>query len=291
MDLTIITVNTNDKEKLLEQISSVVFASQGIEYEQIISDNGSTDGSLASIRTAYPHIKIVENGKNIGFGSANNAALPFVSGEFILFLNPDMRLEHNSLGKIIAWMRENKKIGIASCKLVDEKGNPDDRAKPRRFPTLFDQLVSLCKLPHLFPRIISRYLYQDFDPEKEQEVDSVRGSFMLVRKEIVDRLGWAFDKRYFLWFEDVDICKEVWKMGYKVVYTPLIFCVDYIGQTFARQPSLQKQIWFTKSMLTYFQKWEPWYVWIWIGMARPIALFMVWLQASIKSIRNIIITK
>lgn len=129
-------------------------------------------------------------------------------------------------------------------------------------------------------------MYKGFDPEKEQEVDSIRGSFMLIKKQILDTLGWAFDPRYFIWFEDVDTCREVQKLGYKIVYTPVITCVDYVGQTFKRLPTLQKQKWFTESMVKYFKKWEPWYKWSIIALLRPVGIFLAWIHDKIHVTRN-----
>lgn len=281
MELSIITVNTNDREKILEQIKSVRLAAEGVVYEQIVSNNGSTDGSVAVIKEQYPEVKIIENGKNIGFGAANNSAFKISSGEFVLCLNPDMRLLPGSLRILLDWMAAHKGVGIVSPKLVDEKGVFNDGTKPRRLPRVSDQIAVLLKLPHLFPHILDGYLYKNFDFDKEQEVDSVRGSFMLMRREFLDKLGWMFDPRYFIWFEDVDICREAWRNGYKVVYTPVISCIDYIGQTFKRLPGLQKQKWFTGSMVKYFKKWEPWYKWMVIGALRPIAIGLVWIESKL----------
>ncbi len=282
MELSVITVNINDKENMLNQVESVRLAADGVVYEQIISDNGSSDNSIAEIRARYPEVKIVENSKNIGFGAANNNAFNISTGEFVLCLNPDMRLVPGSLKILLDWMRVHKEVGIVSPKLVDEKGVFNEGAKPRRFPRLIDQVAILLKLPHLFPHVLDSYLYKNFDSNKEQEVDSVRGSFMLTRRAFLDKLGWAFDLRYFIWFEDVDICREAWRNGYKVMYTPIISCVDYVGQTFKRLPSLQKQKWFTASMVKYFQKWEPWYKWMVIAVLRPVAIGLVWLETKIK---------
>lgn len=282
MDLSIITVNTNGKDKILDQIQSVLDATKNISFEQIISDNGSTDGSIEEIRRRFPNVKIIENGKNLGFGAANNNALPLVSGEFILLLNPDMRVLPGTLEKIVDWLRVHEDVGIVSCKLTDEAGNFLEDAKPRRYPGVFDQVALLLKIPHVFPQVLDHYMYKGFDPEKEQEVDTVRGSFMLTRRSIIDRLGWIFDPRYFIWFEDVDTCREIKKMGLKIIYTPLISCVDYVGTTFKKQPTLMKQKWFTTSMLQYFQKWEPWYKWMWIALFRPVGICFAWIKEKIS---------
>ena len=272
MDLSVITITHNDKEQILGQILTVINGAKNISIEQWVVDNASTDGAIEQIQTDFPQVKIIRNDSNTGFGHANNQAAEKSSGEFILFLNPDMRVGEGSLDKFIAWMRAHPDAGIASCKLLDANGKFNENAKPRRFPRLFDQAAILLKLPHLFPRMLGGYMYKNFNPDIEQEVDSVRGSFMLMRRTLYDKLGWAFDPRYYIWFEDVDVCHECIKNGMKVVYTPVISCVDYVGQTFKKKPVYWKQKNVTKSMLQYFQKWEPWYKWIWIALLRPFAL-------------------
>ncbi len=272
MDLSIITVTHNDKERIADQLKSTESAVKNIDIEQWVVDNGSEDGAIDLVIKDFPSVKIIKNSDNAGFGHANNQAAEMSSGEFLLFLNPDMRLQEGSLDKIVMWMREHHDVGIASCKLVDENGKFNEKAKPRRFPGLFDQIAILLKIHHIFPNVLSGYLYKNFNDDVEQEVDTVRGSFMLMRRTLYDKLGWAFDPRYFIWFEDVDICRECKKIGMKVVYTPVISCIDFIGQSFKKMPVLWKQKNFTKSMLQYFMKWEPWYKWIWIAIFRPVAI-------------------
>ncbi len=276
MILSLITVSYNSGEKLLAQIQSVIKASEGLSYEHIISDNGSTDGSIEQVRKQFSQVKIIENGGNLGFAKANNNALALTSGKFLLFLNPDMRLTSKSLSTLVNWMEQHPKVGIASCKLTDEYGNFNHQSTPRRFPRLSDQVAILLKLPHIFPSILNHYLYAGFNPDIEQEVDSVQGSFLLTRREIITKLGWAFDPRYFIWFEDVDLCREVHKRGYTIMYSPIISCVDYIGQSFKHQTLYWKQKQVSKSMLQYFKKWHPWYEWMWIALLRPIILIMAW---------------
>ena len=287
MDLSIITVNTNDSDRILDQIASVKDGAKGLDCEQIITDNGSTDGSIEQIQKKFPDVKIILNNKNLGFGVANNIAAKNSTGRYLLFLNPDMRVMPGSLKKITDWMDTQSKVGIASCRLTYENGDLNIGATPRRFPTLFDQVVILLKLNHLFPSLLNKYLYHDIyhdkEVEKEVEVDSVRGSFMLMRRELYDKLDWAFDPRYFIWFEDVNTCREAKRLGYKVIYTPIISCVDYVGQTFKNLSTVQKQKWFTDSMLKYFKKWQPWYQWLIILILRPVGIIFVRFHALLKS--------
>ena len=285
MDLSVITVTWNAEEHIAEQIRSVFSGCKNISCEEIVVDNGSTDKTVEIVFSGFPiksgmtnTVKVIENKQNFGFGAANNRGVEISKGEFLLFLNPDMKVSLGSLDIIVKWMKDHPDAGIASVKLVDEQGQVNRDAMPRRFPKVWEQVALILKAPHIFPHMLHGYLMHHFDADKEQEVDSVRGSFMLMRRELIDKLGWAFDPRYFIWYEDVDICREAKRLGWKVMYTPVVSCIDYVGQAFKKQPTLLKQKRFTKSMLVYFQKWEPWWRWMWIAAARPIGIGMAYVS-------------
>ncbi|OGH64941.1 MAG: hypothetical protein A2821_00495 [Candidatus Magasanikbacteria bacterium RIFCSPHIGHO2_01_FULL_41_23] len=286
MNLSIITVTWNSIKNIDDQIQSVNAAVADLDYEHIIIDNGSTDGTVELLQSKYNEndlqLCIIENKENVGFSAANNEGVAMAKGDYLLFLNPDMRLEPASLRSLLEWMKDKPQVGIVSPKLTNEKGQYNQATGPRRFPTLVDQLAVMLKIPHLSPKILDHYLMADFNPEKEQLVDSVQGSFMLMRREIVEKLGWAFDPRYFIWFEDVDICREVKRLGYEVMYTPIISAVDYVGQSFKKRTTLWKQKQFSASMLIYFKKWEPWYIWIWIALVRPFGIALIWLAEKVR---------
>lgn len=281
MDVSVITVTWNSKEHIEDQIKSVFSGCRQVECEEIVVDNGSVDGTVDFITTHFPQVQVIDNKKNVGFGAANNQGVKIAAGEFLLFLNPDMRVEPGSLDVIIDWLKKHPDVGIVSPKLVDSEGKFNWEASPRRFPKLWEQVALILKLPHLFPSMLDRYHMKDMDPDIEQEVDSVRAAFILVRRELIEKLGWAFDPRYFIWYEDVDLCRECKKNGFKLVYTPIITCVDYVGQSFKKRTTLWKQKQFTKSMLIYFKKWEPWYKWMWIALFRPIGIVMAWFDSLI----------
>ncbi len=255
MDLSVITVTWNSAALIPAQIKSVKDGCEHIVAEEIVADNASADNTVEIIEKQFPGVRLLKNSANLGFGTANNAAAKLAAGDFLLFLNPDMRVERGSLDSMVQWMKKNPQVGLAGCKLIDEHGKPNLSAQPRRLPTVWSQLAIILKLPHIFPHINDRYLFRDFNPNVEQEVDSVQGSFMIMRREVYEKLGRVFDPRYFIWFEDVDLCREVKKMGWKVMYTPVISCVDFIGQSFKKRNTLWKQKQFIKSMLQYFWKW------------------------------------
>lgn len=282
MDLSVITVTWNAEKEITEQIKSVFSGFKNISAEEIIIDNASADKTVSIIENNFPQVKLIKNNTNAGFGFPNNQGAKSAEGGFLLFLNPDMRVSEGSLDKIVEWMRNHPEVGLASCKLVDEHGNFNNNARPRRFPKVWEMVALIFKIPHLFPAILDNYFMQDFNPSLEQEVPSVRGSFMIMRRKVYKKLGWAFDPRYYIWFEDVDTCREVWRLGYKVMYTPIITCVDYVGQSFNKRDTYWKQQNFTRSMLQYFQKWEPaWQYWL-LWLCRPVGLLLAWLNDRVN---------
>jgi len=283
MKLTVITVTWNSKEFILKQIESVCRAAKHVEFEHIIVDNGSTDGTVALIREHFPHIQIIiENGENVGFAVANNQATSIARGEYLFFLNPDMEMQSGSLDVFVNWMDSRPEVGIVGPKLTQVSGSFSTSASPRRFPRVWEQIALIIKLPHFFPRLLDSYHMVGFLPDREQEVDSVRGSCMLMRRVLIDDIGFAFDPRYFIWYEDVDICREVIARGYRVVYTPIISVVDHVGRSFALRDSVWKQRLFTQSMFVYFRKWESWWKWVLIAIFRPFGIVLVWIASKMN---------
>ena len=257
MKLSVITVTWNARETIAEQIDSVRFSCQGLDFEQIIADNAFTDKTADLIKEKFPGVRVIENKTNLGFAGAYNAAVKVAQGQYFLYLNPDMKIT-SSLVPLVEYLDAHPEAGIVSAKLVNPDGSLNLSATTRRFPRVKDIVFTFLKIPHLFPKILDKYLYRDknFNSQEIQEVDSVRGSFMMVRKEIVEKLGWAFDPRYFLWWEDVDLCREVKKLGYKIIFYPAVSCIDHVGQSFSRRLLFWKQWQFFKNAIKYFWKWK-----------------------------------
>lgn len=259
MDLSIVTVTWNSEKYIAEQLRSVIFACRGVEWEQIILDNGSRDNTVViaeEFARKNSRIRVINNGRNLGFAAANNLGFSQAHGNFILFLNPDMVLR-GDIGDFIHWFESRTDVGIAGPKLVSENGVINPAATPRRFPRFFEMCaLFFLKAPHFFPRMLDGYLYKNRDWNTEQEVDSVRGSFMLVRRELIAKLGRAFDPRYFLWWEDVDLCREAKRLGYRTIYNPAYECLDSVGASFRQCGLVWKQWRFFIGMVKYFWKWK-----------------------------------
>ncbi|MFH1233529.1 MAG: glycosyltransferase family 2 protein [Patescibacteria group bacterium] len=279
MDLTIITVTWNVKDYVRNNFKSIYENTKNIKFEIYAVDNNSKDGTVGMIRNEFPEVHLIANNYNAGFAKANNQAIKMAKGRYILLLNPDMRVLPGTLEKMVKWMDEHKQTGIAGCHLVKENGETVPHV--RRYPKLFDQLAIVLKLSHIFPDILNNYLYKNFDYNHEAIVDSIRGSFFMIRKEVIEKFG-GLDERYFIWFEEVDYCKQVRNIGWEIMYTPEVKCVDFVGKSFALVKRGKTQEYFRDSMLKYFKKWHPYWQYLILKTAWLLGIFIVWLCDVLK---------
>lgn len=261
MDLSIIIVSWKVKEKLQANLTAL-FKSQGdFSYEVFVVDNNSGDGTIEMIKADFPQVKLVVNTENVGFSKANNQAIEQSVGDYILLLNPDMLVNNDTLIKSLSWAKNNQQATVSSIRLVNEQGEIIKHI--RRFPTLFDQLMVVLKIPHFLPVVLNRYLYSNFNYDNEARVDSVRGAFFLINKKVWAEISKQnlplLDERYFIWFEEVDFCKQVYQNGGEVWYSPAATCLDYIGVSFEQVKINIKQKYFEESMIKYFKKWKEKY--------------------------------
>jgi N-acetylglucosaminyl-diphospho-decaprenol L-rhamnosyltransferase len=213
IDVSVILVNYNTANLLPRAIGALSDASRNLRVQTIIVDNASRDGSVALIRSQFPECSLIANKNNVGFGRANNQALPLVKGRYVLLLNTDAFVGADSLEKTIAYMDGHPKCGILGVRLTGEDGTVQPSA--RYFPTPWSRFVARAGLDKLYKhgRIADKL---DFDPKSVQNCDWVTGCYFLVRKTVIDQVG-LFDPRYFLYYEEVDHCLAAKKAGWEVV--------------------------------------------------------------------------
>lgn len=252
MDISIIIVSWNVKNKLRENLHSIL-QSSGASFEVIVVDNNSHDGTLEMLQTEFPSVRVIANLGNLGFAQACNQGIELSIGRYILLLNPDMKLTSRSLSDSIIWCDAHPNAAITGIKLVTEAGEIIPQV--RRFPRVSDQLAIILKAPHLFPPILDGYLRKDFDYSQAARVDSIRGAYFMIRRSTIEKIG-MLDERYFLWFEEVDYCRRAAEKGLEVWYTPAAHAIDFIGQSFNQLTRSTKQRYFKDSMIFYFKKWH-----------------------------------
>lgn len=230
IELSIIIVSFNT-EKLLKQCIEAIKSSNAFSssWELIVVDNASTDNTVFMLKGSFPDVVVISLAENIGFAAANNRGVAKTSGDFILFLNPDAIVEKNTINEISSFMESDKKVGVATSKLVLPNGSMDD-ACHRGFPTPWNALCYFTGLTHLFPgsKLLSGYTLSYLPKDKVHEVDSVSGAFMMVRRETGEQIGW-WDEDYFWYGDDLDLCYRAKKNGWRVMYIPQVKTLHYKG--------------------------------------------------------------
>lgn len=196
------------------------------QIEILVTENHSEDDSVGILRTRLndiPNVRIIETPKNRGYGSGNNYASRYASGKYLLIINPDNEPEPGAIQAMAEAMERDPSIGILAPRLVFPDGSVRDSA--RRFPDLFDVIIKRTFLQHVFRKRLARYLRSDVPPSPFQEVDWVVGAVLFLRLDFFRFLG-GFDERFFLFFEDMDLCRRCRLAGRKVVYAPAITVRD-----------------------------------------------------------------
>ncbi len=273
--VSVVTVSWNVRDLLRDNLAQLSLYAKHFPLEIIVVDNDSHDGTRDMVRAEFPEVRLLVNGSNAGFAAACNRGARVATGETVLFLNPDMRLAPGALERAYQELTAHQDVGIVGARLVAQDGTPI--ASVRRDPSFADQLVTLVKAGKFFPTVMDRYLAKDFDYAKTQDVEQVRGSFMLLRRSFGEEIGW-WDERFYIWFEDVDLCRRVRHLGLKIRYVADAEAHDAVGQSFKQQPLLWKQRQFSRSMATYFSRWHPtWQSWI-IRVLRPPVIAAAWVH-------------
>jgi hypothetical protein len=234
LDLSIIIVNYNVKEFLQNLIHSIEKASTNLTKEIIIIDNASDDGSVEFIKEKFPQIKLIANQINLGFGKANNIGLKHATGKYILLINPDTLVAEDTFEKMIKFFESNKNVGLAGCKILNPDGSLQLACR-RSFPGPWTSFTKVTGLSTLFPKskIFARYNLTYLDENKSYEVDAISGSFMMMRKEVYEKVG-GFDEQFFMYGEDLDLCYRIQKAGYKVFYVHSTQIIHYKGESTKR---------------------------------------------------------
>ena len=247
MDLSIIIVNWNTRNLLCQCIDSLTQVLRKIDTEIFVVDNGSADGSVATVREKFPGVKLIENTVNMGFARANNQAIYQSSGEYLLFLNPDTRVKDEAIPTMLSFIIAHAKAGLVGAQLLNADGSRQNSIA--NFPSLATELLNKSLLRRLFPE---KFPGKERDYPGPVEVDSVIGACMLVRRETVEQVG-LLDEGYFLFLEETDWCFRMKKAGWKIYHIPGAEVLHFQGKSAGAQKA-KARIEYYRSRYHYFRK-------------------------------------
>lgn len=199
------------------------------DSETIVVDNDSSDDTVSIIKE-FKSVKLIESKENLGFGKGVNQAAKNASGEYFFIQNPDTKITDNAIEKLLEFARD-KEFGIIAPQLIKPEGGIQE---------------SVTNLPTIWNAIKEFYLgikhsYSQYVPDTDEaiEVECVYGAVMLIKKSIFEKLR-GFDEKYFMYFEDLDLCRRIKEMGQKIYYLPFIKIYHEVGGTIKKDsPSLR----------------------------------------------------
>jgi GT2 family glycosyltransferase len=252
-DLSIIIVNYNVKEFLLNLLDSLKKATNNLSHEIIIVDNASDDGSVEIIEEKYPSVKLIKNKKNVGFGTANNQGIKLSQGKYTLLINPDTIVKENIFTKLIQFIESKPDAGMVGCKVLNPDGSLQLSCR-RGFPGPWTSFTKVTGLSKLFPKskLFAKYNLTYLNENGTYRVDAISGAFMFTKKEILEKVG-GFDTQFFMYGEDLDLCYRIQKEGLSVYYFHETEIIHYKGES-TRRSSLEETRVFYDAMYLFVKK-------------------------------------
>lgn len=225
--LDVIVVNYNTAHLLGRMFAACDAAAQDFDVHYWVVDNASRDDSVAVLRRDHPDAFVQANTENVGFGRANNQMVAHLKGDYALLLNTDAFVAPDALRVAVDCLQRRPDVGAVGVRLTTEDGQLQPSC--RYFPTPWNMFLQRTGLSRWFTgaRLIDDY---SWDHQGERVCDWVPGCFLLIRKKVIDEIG-LFDPRFFLYFEEVDLCKRIQAAGWKVLYTGATSAVHLGGES------------------------------------------------------------
>lgn len=254
MTLTIIIPSFNTKDLLDQTLASIDLKP---DWQTVVVDNASTDGSVSLVKKKYPKVKIVQNKKNLGFAKANNICLTQFSSTYYLLLNSDVQLQKGSIQPLLTYLDSHPQVGMITPKVILPNGSVD-WACHRGMPTPWNSFTYFTKLETLFPRskLFSGYHQKYQDMDSIHSIEATSATCLLVRKKAIEQVG-LLDEQFFFYAEDLDWCLRFTQSKWEIIYYPLSTVIHHksqSGKNNQHNKSLRRQ-----SKIAFFDTMEQFY--------------------------------
>lgn len=247
-DLAISVVNFKSRELIRECLQSIYNKKWKVKFEVWVVDNSSGDNSGEFLKKLFPQIKFIQNQKNIGFSAAHNIVLKQVKPRYVLVLNPDTQVLEGALDKMVEFMDNHPAVGVASCKVLNFDGslqpNGGDLPLGLAVLTWLFNLESLGIHKPSYHRVDVDYY------EKVNEVGWVSGNFMIIRREVFEKVGFL-NESYFMYFEDVEFCYRVKREGFKVMINPSV-AIKHLSGGSSSDPKFRQWVGEYKGLINFY---------------------------------------
>ncbi len=225
--LAVVILTYNVKALLVDCLNSVYEDPESKNWQVIVVDNASSDGTADEIKKKFKQVKLIENKENIGFAAGNNLALPFINSEHVLFLNPDTLVLDRAISKSLKFFSTQSEVGALTCR-VDLPDSRLDYSCHRGLPTPWNSLMYFSGLAKRFPhyKFFASYTATYQDLSKPHEIECGSGTFFMVKWEAGQGVGW-WDQDYWWNGEDIEFCYQLRSSGWKIYFYPDAKIIHY----------------------------------------------------------------
>lgn len=256
-EVSVIIVTWNSADEISHCIDSIVRNSEGIRTEIIVVDNASSDDTveiLRSLAAKHSQLKLIINKTNTGFTKGCNSGIEASSGDSVLLLNPDTVVTQGALKKLFDRLFSEDKLGGVAPQLLNKDNTV--QISCRTFPEYPDMFYELSLLSSILPesKIFSRWKMNYFDHRSERFVDQPMAAALMVKRKVLDLIG-NFDERFFMFFNDVDLCKKIHDNGYKILFYPEAKIYHDKGVSIYKDRARMIKAWNT-DCVAYFKKYH-----------------------------------
>ena len=279
--LTIIVVSFNTNKLLLECIKSVYSTINKTDFEIIVVDNASSDGSVEMVRSTFPHVKIIANATNTGFSAANNQAVRVSTGKYVLLLNSDTLLNDGAIDTLVDFMNDHPEAAAVGPKVLNFDGSL--QSKGFYFPSVLWTFVTLFRVNKVLTEHKMRKLFPRFcwGEDDIKQVDWVSGCCFLMSKKAIDKIG-MLSEEFFMYSEEVEWCYRAYKYDFKVWYLP-IAQIFHLNEA---SPFKNRSVVFNKSKILFCKKTIGIYTSVLISILSIISHMVNYIRVSIKPRNN-----
>lgn len=229
IDISIIIVNCNTRDLLRACLQSIK-TDRSASREVLVIDNGSTDGSVDMVQQDFSDVRLIVNAVNQGFASPNNVGMREATGRYVFLLNSDTEFKPGTLKALVTFLDEHPEACACGPRLVYPNGTQQNSVKG--FPSLWTHLCDMFLFDKMFPHsmVFGKGEMRWFDYDHDAKVDHVMAAALLVRRDALASIG-LLDERFSIYYNDMDWCWRMAKLGWSVWYTPSAVVVHHLGAT------------------------------------------------------------
>ncbi|OQW94400.1 MAG: glycosyl transferase [Beggiatoa sp. IS2] len=283
LDISIVIVSFNTRDILRECLQTLIKEANTLNHEVIVIDNASIDKSAEMVATEFPTVQLIRSPINLGFAAANNLGFAQAKGRYIILLNSDAFLTAQALTKALTFMETHPNVGMGGARLIGKDGAWQPSA--RIFPSLLNHLLTISGLSTKYAksRFFGRVDRTWANPAQAAAVDWVPGAFAIIRRSVLETVGY-FDEQFFLYYEEVDLCKRIKTAGHEIWYLPEVVVVHLGGESSKTLEDMtisksgtQIALWQLRSNLLFYRKhYGLLWTWLWMQLENVWHLLRIW---------------